>query len=187
MISSLKFHGRIRTKSGWPLEDRAGRQDRQADARNPFPLLVGVAVDDEVDRFRAQSGIVQQDSALGRGAVAGDRGPLGLQLADQRAAGGSRSVRTRPAEIAIVGEVGDALGSLLRHQLPNDASGRSVGSANSRNEPPWIGRSLDAVEEQPVPAQEPVARPSPRSSRDAHDRSCRTRRGRSARGRRAPR
>ena len=71
-ISSRRFQGMIRIVRARRVQSFR-REDRDVGARRVSPVLVRVAVDDEVDEVRPDPAVVQQGVGLARRAVAGDR------------------------------------------------------------------------------------------------------------------
>ncbi len=63
---------------GHRLDEPLRRDDRDAHARHEAPLLVGAAIDDEIQRLGPDAEGVEQRAPLGGGAVGGD--PLALRL-----------------------------------------------------------------------------------------------------------
>ncbi len=81
MISSLRFHGRMNTRSGRASRIASGGRIGMCVPGGELALLVGIAIDGEVDEVRADSAVVEQRVALARCAVAGDALSLALLAA----------------------------------------------------------------------------------------------------------
>ena len=122
------------------------------------PVLVHVAVDDEVDELGPDAGVVEERAALGGGAVGRDALPLALQPVEQR--GQLRTNRLHPvAERCVVRQVGEALLALGLEERP-----RGILLVRGTADPPAQGAAvqarevLDRVEVQPVAAHQGVDR-----------------------------
>ena len=80
----LQVPGQDQDVVGLGLVDRLDRQDRNVHARREAAVLVGVAVDGEVEEVGADAAIVEQRVALARRAVAADRLALVLGRDQER-------------------------------------------------------------------------------------------------------
>jgi hypothetical protein len=65
---------------GPALDERARIEDRQVRAGREKPLLIGAAIDDEIDEFAADAAVIKQRRSLGRGAVGGNSLALTLRV-----------------------------------------------------------------------------------------------------------
>src|SRR6185312_3752058 len=131
------------------LEQPLRRLDRQSHAGNVAPLLVNVAVDDEIEQLRPEPGVVEHDRAFGRRPVAGDVGAAALQVLQQ--GGQLRADRGHAyREPRVIGKTVQAE-ALLALQVFRDGASRARVLFNEQAEGAAVNsQRLDAIQKQAV-------------------------------------